>query len=114
MNRACLLAAFVAILLSVGCGKKGAGMAGTFTSRTGVPPVEATMTFHNDGTFEGKSPAEAIKGTYKLVGRKLSMTVTEVDGKQPPPYPGAASSTATLSEDGKSISAVAAQWTKQE
>ena len=45
---------------------------------------------------------------------KLSITVTEVNGKQPPQYPGTGSATGTLSEDGRSISGEGGQWTKQE
>lgn len=114
MKRACLLAALLAILLAVGCGKKGAGMSGTYKGRGVWNGIESDMTFHDNGTFEAKSPTEVITGTYTLEGRKLSMTVTEVNGKQPPQYPGAAFGTATLSEDARSISAEGGQWTKQE
>lgn len=72
------------------------------------------MTFHDDGTYESKSPTEIITGTYKLEGRKLSVTVTEVNGKQPPQYPGWGSATGILSDDGRSISCEGGQWTKQE
>ncbi len=114
MKRACLLAALLAILLPVGCGKKDAGLSGTYEGRCVWNGIDSTMTFHDDGTFEGKSPTEVITGTYKLEGRKLSITVTEVNGEQPPQYPGTRSATATLSEDGRSISGEGGQWTKQE
>jgi len=114
MKRACLLAALLAILLSVGCGKKGAGMSGTYKGRGGVPAGDATITFQDDGTLEVKSASEVLKGTYKLEGRNLTTTVTEVNGE--PPLFKTEPTTATLSDDGRSItiSGKEGQWTKQE
>ena len=80
MKRACLLAALLAILLPVGCSNKDVGLSGTYEGRCVWNGIDSTMTFHDDGTFESKSPTEVITGTYKLEGRKLSITVTEVNG----------------------------------
>ena len=114
MKRACLLAALLVILLSVGCGKKGAGLSGTYKGKHGVPAVDMTMTFQDDGTFEAKTPSEAVKGTYTLEGRKLSLTVTEVNG-EPPSFHYREPGTVTLSDDGRSIICPdGSQDTKQE
>ena len=113
MKRACLFAALLAILLPVGCGKTGAGLSGTYKGQSSMPAGDATITFQDDGTFEGKNPAEVVKGTYKLEGRKLTITMTEVNGE--PPQFIMEPATATLSDDGRSISTEGAhQFTKQE
>ena len=102
MQRVCLLAVLLAILLSVGCGKKGAGMSGTFKRKPSLPAGDVTMTFQEDGTFVFNDTGRADKGTYKLEGRKLTVTMTEVNGK-PPQGLDQKPMTATLSEDGKSF-----------
>jgi hypothetical protein len=40
MKRACLLASLLVILLSVGCGKKGAGLSGTDKGKHDVPAAD--------------------------------------------------------------------------
>jgi hypothetical protein len=111
MKQACLLVALLAILLSVGCGKKRAGLSGTYKDPAAD---DATMTLHDDGTFEGKSAAEAVKGTYKLDGTKLSMTVKEVNGEPPKFVVGEPIVTATVSDDGKSLSLGGIKYIKHE
>ena len=101
MTRARLFAVLLAILLPVGCGKKDAGLSGTYKGRDGVPAHDVTVTFQDDGTFESKSPAEVITGSYKLEGRKLAITVTEVNG-EPLQFLGEPA-TLTLSDDGRSL-----------
>ncbi len=102
MQRACLFAAILAILLSVGCSKKNAGLSGTYKRQPPLPAGDATMTFQEDGTFESAGPGNVVKGTYELKGRALSIAVTQVNGK-PPQGKEAELPTATLSEDGKSF-----------
>ncbi len=108
MKRAFLLAALLAILLSVGCGKKGAGMSGTFKRKPPLPEGDVTMTFQEDGTFVFSDTRRADKGTYKLEGRKLTVTMTEVNGKPPQGWD-QKPITGTLSEDGKSFNPAYAQ-----
>jgi len=113
MKRAYILAGLLAIVLSVGCGKKGAGLSGVYKRHPYTPAADFTFTFQDDGTFEIKSTGEVVKGAYKLEGRNLSMTATEVDGK---PAQGnyAEPHTATLSEDGKSFNTGQVEYRKQE
>ncbi len=85
----------------------------TYGTRTGArwnvqrqdskPPLEWTINFKDDGTHEGKWPIAVVRGTYKLEGRNLSITVTELNGK-PTQGREAEPTVATLSEDGKSFS----------
>jgi hypothetical protein len=55
----------------------------------------------------------AGKGTYKLEGRKLTITTTEMNGK-PTQGKEAEPITTTLSEDGRSISDEGVQLMKRE
>ena len=113
MKRACLLAALLAILLPVGCAKKGAGLSGTYKRQVSKPAGEWTITFHHDGTCEGTAPGEVLKGTYELEGRNLTITATESNGK-PTQGREAEPITATLSEDGKSFNTEDNEYIKQE
>lgn len=111
MTRAYLFAALLSILLPVGCGKKDAGLSGTYRASPPVP--DWTITFQHDGTFESKSTGGVVNGTYRLDGTKLTVTTTEVNGK---PVQGNHTEprTATLSEDGKSFDTGGAQYRKQD
>jgi hypothetical protein len=122
MKRACLLATVLVILLSAGCGKKGAGLSGTFkwTPPT-MPANDTTMTFQEDGTFVAKHNGPdhvgwakwSGKGTYKLEGRNLSITMTEVNGKVTQGKESEAN-TVTLSADGKCFRRGEVEYIKQE
>ena len=102
MQRACLLAALLAILLSVGCGKKGAGMSGTFKRKPSLPAGDVTMTFQEDGTF-------VVKRHRRGRQRNVQTRRQEVDHYDDRGEREAAARldrkpmTATLSEDGKSF-----------
>lgn len=113
MKRACVLAALLAILLPVGCGKKDAGMSGTYKREPPLPKGDVTLIFQKNGTFVGNDAGEAAKGTYKLEGRELTVKTTERNGK-PTQGEDAEPITATLSEDGRSISRGEVHFIKQE
>ena len=114
MTRAGLLAALLAMLLLIGCDRKGTWLSGTYKGKPSTRAADSVTTFQADGTcsFKDKS-GNVIEGTYILEGKELRIKVVEmngkaVEGKQAEPV------TWTVSEDGMVLGIGGVEFRKQE
>jgi|GEM_PF-6268031 len=107
-----LLLAIATLVFLVGCGSSP--VVGTWTTKLPNDKM-GSMTFKGDKTFELtmeglKDPAAS--GTWELKDKVITMTGTKTNGTDIPPA-AQKPETATLSEDGKSITIMGLAFNKK-